>query len=984
LIRTADLQTFRDALVALATGGAPFDARNRLVVVPTRAAARHLLRAIEDRSIPAGGVLVRPDMATPGELLFRLAGRLDTPPALLTGAEREVLLGVASRVAREDGTEPPFRLKPALVAEALRFYDELRRHQKDVDAFERLVLGRLEPSAPDDRGAARLAQQTRFLVSAFRTFETLCQESGNVDEHDLRGLLLAGQPSRPYRHLVLAVTSRAFAAIGVPVADWDLLARLPGLERLDVVVTDGSLAGAPHEWFHRMLPGLEEVRFEPARPAATPSILVPPDGGLAHVGRDREEEVAGFARRARRAIQRADAGSLDRIALVVRPPLPYLYLGRTVLGSASLPCQSFDALPLAAEPVAAALDLVLSCVSSNFARDPCVALLRSPHFAFGGAGRDPAAGEGRAGYLRDVAALDRALAEAGFLGERAALERLVASWDTSERPRDRRPPRVRAARAGRTLLRVVEALEPSSAAAPVATHLTTLIDFWHRHERSPHADDVQRPRHLRARGGLLTVLESLRDAYARFDHAPATIDEVSALVRRWIEGHTFGLPSGEHGIHIVDAVSAPFGEFDLVQLAGLVDGEWPEPPRHDTFYSAGILRDLGWPLEADRLEQVRAAFIDLLRLPSKHLAVSTFRLELDALVAASPLLDEVEHAGMDTVEEPPVAGRIFDHEALALDPVVLAPLPAGVQDAARLRLARPASSDSRYHGSTGAHRHAAYSLSALERYQTCPFKFFAADVLRLEEPADDATTVSPRTRGKLLHEVFQRFFEAWDARAVGEVTPERIDEARAVMAEAAEPILAALPESERQIERARLFGSAVAAGAAEVVLAFEASRVARVSERHLEHRFEGDFGLDGSDGRRLPLRGIADRIDLLEDGRLRVIDYKSKDIWDRGRALQVPVYTLCAQEQLPDPSGKPREVAEAGYVTLGGKQPFVAIVKEGDTTARATLADVRARVLELVDRVERGEFPPRPHDLMDCRFCPYPAVCRKDYVGDDD
>ena len=49
LVRAADLRSFRSALVALATDGSPLEARDRLVVVPTRAASLHLQRAIEDR-----------------------------------------------------------------------------------------------------------------------------------------------------------------------------------------------------------------------------------------------------------------------------------------------------------------------------------------------------------------------------------------------------------------------------------------------------------------------------------------------------------------------------------------------------------------------------------------------------------------------------------------------------------------------------------------------------------------------------------------------------------------------------------------------------------------------------------------------------------------------------------------------------------------------------------------------------------------------
>jgi len=71
LVRAADLRSFRSILAALATEGSPFDARNRLIVVPTRAAAHHLLRSIEDRlREPAATVL--PEMVTRGELHDRL------------------------------------------------------------------------------------------------------------------------------------------------------------------------------------------------------------------------------------------------------------------------------------------------------------------------------------------------------------------------------------------------------------------------------------------------------------------------------------------------------------------------------------------------------------------------------------------------------------------------------------------------------------------------------------------------------------------------------------------------------------------------------------------------------------------------------------------------------------------------------------------------------------------------------------------------
>ena len=169
--------------------------------------------------------------------------------------------------------------------------------------------------------------------------------------------------------------------------------RLPGLERVDVVVTDATLAGPFHERIHHWLPGIEEVRA-PSSPSPSPFPL-PPSPFI--VTRDREEEIIEFARRVRDEAA-SDGGILDRSALVVRQRLPYVYLAREVLRSTGVPFQMFDALPLAAEPYAAVVDVLFSCVSANFARVPVIALLRSPHLQF-------ASSDGRVLGLTEVAAL---------------------------------------------------------------------------------------------------------------------------------------------------------------------------------------------------------------------------------------------------------------------------------------------------------------------------------------------------------------------------------------------------------------------------------------------------------------------------------------------------------------------------------------------------------------------------------------------------
>ncbi len=655
LVRAATPAAFRDRVTTLACDGSLSEIRNRLVVVPTRAAAAHLLRTIEDARLTTPGAAALPEFVTRAELTTRLADRLPSGPRRLTDAEREVLLGVAARSAATSGYQPPFNLRPGLVAEMLRFYDELRWHRNSIGDFERRALDRLEPGAEYDRGAARLVRQTRFLAAAYRDFEQRVAAAG-ADEHSLRALLLTDLPSRPWQHVIVTVGDRAFDPYGLYPGDWDLLTRIPGLVSLDIVTTDTRLAGAPHERMHVLLPGIREVRADEQATTGEPILLVPPaperpvaPSGrtpILHVARDREEEVGLFARRVKHAARTTHA-RLDGAALVVQQPLPYVYVAREVLRSAGLPCQLFDTLPLAAEPFAAALDLVFSAISSNFGRQALIALLQSPHFRFV---------DGEATVSRyDVSALDRALAEAGYLGDLDSLERLVASWQ------EQTPERgvlARALRAAVPALHIVRELTPLRGPAAVAQHLRLLLTFVRAHERLP-ADESMRPRQLRARGAVLGTLLALEQAHTRFDDRPVEFDHVAALVRRWIEGQTFQPRTGESGVHIVDAASALYGTFDDVQLAGLVDGEWPERPRRNIFYTATVLRDLGWPSDADRLDGARSAFLDLLRLPRQHVLLSTFSLEADAIVSPSLLMEEVERAGLQSAGIEPSAHTGF-------------------------------------------------------------------------------------------------------------------------------------------------------------------------------------------------------------------------------------------------------------------------------------------------------------------------------------
>src|SRR5690606_37359266 len=202
-------------------------------------------------------------------------------------------------------------------------------------------------------------------------------------------------------------------------------------------------------------------------------------------------------------------------------------------------------------------------------------------------------------------------------------------------------------------------------------------------------------------------------------------------------------------------------------------------------------------------------------------------------------------------------------------------------------------------------------------------------------------------------------------------------EARAIAFDVAERHLAALPPSEAALERTRLFGSPVAAGIVDVVLRMEAERPVRVIERRLEHPIDGVYRFRGPAGERaIAIRGIADRIDLLEDGTFRIVDYKSSR---PATTLQIALYATCARQMLDGHRGRHWQVAEAAYIVFRGEQPVVPLAKRAGEIDTA-LAEAEAEVIRITDAIVAGRFPPWPRTRSLCATCAYAGVCRKDYV----
>jgi RecB family exonuclease len=933
--------------------------------------------------------VILPDLVTRDEWMVSLHGALPDPPPLLTRTAREILLARAARrvAARTRMPGQPFHLRPGLVAEVLRFYDALRLRQRSVRRFARALFDDLRVERGTDRGSEGLIHQTSFLGFTFLAYERGVAASGALDEHALRRRLIEAQPALPFDHVVVAVADRSSDLRGLWPADFDLIGRLHGIAAVDVVMTEETHDAGFRERLERELPGIEEhVASGDAEASrggrdtkrAGPILVKPSEAetdsaqpALCHVSRDREEELRDVVRAIRHRAE-ATGGVLEPTAVVFQRPLPYLYLAEQVLADAGVPFQAFDALPLASEPYAALLDLVLAMARTGGTREATVALLRSTLARF--------EVDGEPISLRDAAALDAVLRERRASGEADTYVDEVTAWFGGRPTRDGFES-VRASRAARAARAVHATLAPFRFGTAASRQVVTIAAFLRSHHPAASADDPAQERSRRARAAILGVLDSLADALARYDDAPRPHDAVTAAIHHAVESQTFAPRRGVSGVHLVDAVAARFGEFAHVHLVGLVETDWPERAPSSVLYTSGLLKPLGWPQSGEHAKAEQAAFRDLLNLAGRTVRLHAFQLEGDSVVALSPILDAARR--LPAREEAGVARRrIFSDELLTATPTIPPATGTAIANWLPARAARPPLSRPDYSGAVDPQAPQSYRVSRVDRYVECPFKYFAESVLGLPEEREEMSGLTPLERGNLIHKLFERFYQTWQQDGLGAITAATLPEALARFTRLTHEALAGLPEADRALEETRLLGSIVARGIAERVFELEVDEGGQIVDRLLEYDLRGPFPfpvLGGMAQKTIAIRGKADRIDVFQDGALRVIDYKLSRLPDIKTSQQIAVYAHCAAIALEARDGHPYTVNSADYLAFGEEEKS----RVGFNSRKGPAADaIQARAAEFaatVQHIENGEFPARPIRTDLCRWCRYAGVCRKEY-----
>ena len=275
-------------------------------------------------------------------------------------------------------------------------------------------------------------------------------------------------------------------------------------------------------------------------------------------------------------------------------------------------------------------------------------------------------------------------------------------------------------------------------------------------------------------------------------------------------------------------------------LGGLNEETWPAAVRNDAFLSRPMKRSL--PLEPPERRIGLAAHDIQMLFGEPDLVLTRAKRGGGKPTVASRWWQRIAAvAGREALAAMRERGETWLVTAATLDE------PAGPVEPA----ARPAPCPPR------AARPRRVSFTEVERYIRDPYSVYAAKVLNMR-PADPLVAdTDARDRGNLYHAILER----WSRERHDPTAADALDRLLAIAAEAFAS--ADLPEATHALWWPR-FGEIAAD-----FIAWERERAPHVRATHVERyaKLVHETGLE--------LTGFADRIDVMDDGSLAIIDYKT-------------------------------------------------------------------------------------------------------------
>ena len=848
------------------------------ILLPTRRAARMLAGEFLAQAAKAGqDALLLPRIDTLGDLDEELPDTLtasmpedDLPPAIDKMARHFHLLPLVEKWAAEgglgrfgdDATTPLNAVKlSALVHDLERFLDQTENEQARLE--------RLENLAPEN-----LAENWQHIVSllniVLRFWPAQLGELGKMDPTARRNALLKRRrenwrDSPPDRPILAAGSTGSIRATA------DLLAVIARLPRGRVVLPGLDEAADEDLWraiakddvhpqyalahlLDHMGVTARQVRAFPGAKASSAraqlinQALVPAQETVHWIDKNPARDADGGA--AQKAFDgltlieapdmRTEAGA---IALAMREVLDapdktaaLVTRDRNLARRVAAELKRWDididdsaGQPLANQPVARFLRLILQAHGSQFAPVDMLALLKHPLVCLR---------QNRKAHLAHLLILENAvLRGARPFGGMAGLRALLTAQE-----------RLKAAdkEAADTLLaRLEAAFRPLAALAthaPMSRHLTALIDTatalladsdgQGASDENPHGDNILFINNEEGRA-LAALFETLHahDALA----PPMTAADFAPLFDMWLMRQNIRRQApGQPRLSILGPLEVRLIQADVMILGGLNETVWPPMPETGPWLSRPMRDELRMSQPERQIGQAAHDFVQAAAAPEIYLTRAQ-KIDGAPSVAARWLRRLETFAG----KLPRQKGQSLIGWWQGLDQSASPPCPESAPQPCPPLAARPKQ----------------LSVTQIETLLHNPYEIYARKILNLR--ALDAVDAPPNAahRGIFLHALLEKFIAGGH-----HLSP---DAAQAFLTLAqAEEALHGGGAALMQFWQSRL--QALAYWLEE----YETDRAALVAQSHVElsGRLQiGDFTLTAK----------ADRIDRLKNGRFDIIDYKS-------------------------------------------------------------------------------------------------------------
>ena len=978
----------------------------------------HRLRALESRDFSSVAIIL-PTQRLQQYILFELSQHYQVchPPRLFAMADFVRTLSTFSKNRIISATEQKLilnalliskdwhYLRPGMENKLLQFFDELAEQNLTSNVFDRINQLLKHDFYRDEVHLKRLSEQTAELQDFYQNYLEFLQKNQLIDEpHALQQAVIALVEQSPkfafkrYKEIWIAgfsdateIQIRLFRHLQQHTACAFFL-------HADAYFLEKSYARDQIEGHFALLCNfLQQLDLDPGQPALKgpespppnltilqhafasemPKTTLPKSDITLHAANSLLFEVKAAAALVHKLITTGKTRA-EEIMIVVPDEARYSHLIRSIFAEANIPVSDSLGLPMVRTQVGQWLHIMMDLVAGNWRVADVISMLANPLTQSWYAKYHPDI------KISDLQEQISQFADAGKIAS-GLLHDLRQTANKSEHPYKEQAETLLQQLAPAENLSRYLASDAPCAVGEWANKLWALIESFGLEEHV-HADVAEStPQEYAALQTLYAQLQHISRLSAILP-APRKLNDFSYLLQQNVFASHIRLDGQAHtGVQIMGLLVARSLPCKVLMILGNNEGSFPASPHREHFYADPFRQKLGLTTHK-KLEQLQDQHFYSLVAGAENVHLFYSRQEDERPAVKSrylqrlELLNRLQHGCIESTNE---SGLLLAGDFLVSEPAQQ--LPEAIQEINRT-ISQQAQKRADARGQFKGKREFIFkqmSPSTIEYLLYCPYRFllYKLKFSELELPEED---MDSREVGEWLHRVCQHFFEGKTDLHIFSDAELNFPWNEAITEENFERALARLRKMSRELaqtDRSRL----------DMLYQMEYIGWKNFLEREMQRdtidyqNSQYEYWLEEKNEHKLHLDPfsvtITGRIDRMArgDGKLRVIDYKTRQSWSRpevigGMAPQLPLYV----EMLKNKIEQPELQWSAEYFALWNGNTLVL----SDELAKKELSEswqnlsenLRKRLTDLLKNQQN--MAPEEHDKK-CTFCLYEGICRR-------